>query len=115
MNFSEEIFLNNIAQTSPGPFLIPIQKAEGIYLYGPDSKRYTDLISGIGVSVIGHRHPRVIKAIKDQLDKHLHVMVFGEYIQESPNMLAKRLSDLLPPSLNCCYFVNSGTEANEGA
>jgi acetylornithine/succinyldiaminopimelate/putrescine aminotransferase len=115
MNFSTEIFLNNIAQTSPSPFLIPIERAEGIYLYTPDGKRYTDLISGIAVSVVGHRHPKVVQAIKDQLDKHLHVMVFGEYIQQSPNLLAKRLTDLLPKNLNCCYFVNSGTEANEGA
>ncbi|MEO5599732.1 MAG: aspartate aminotransferase family protein [Cyclobacteriaceae bacterium] len=115
MNFDPEIFLNKLAQTSPTPFLIPVEKAEGIYLYTPDGKRYTDLISGIAVSVIGHRHPQVIKAIKDQLDKHLHVMVFGEYIQSTPNLLADKLTQLLPPNLNCCYFVNSGTEANEGA
>jgi acetylornithine/succinyldiaminopimelate/putrescine aminotransferase len=115
MDFSTEVFLDNLAQTSPSPFLIPITRAEGVYLYGPDGKRYTDLISGIGVSSIGHRHPRVVNAIKQQLDKHLHVMVFGEYIQSSPNLLAKYLTDLLPKSLNCCYFVNSGTEANEGA
>jgi acetylornithine/succinyldiaminopimelate/putrescine aminotransferase len=115
MNLSEEIFLNNIAQTSPEPFLLPISHAEGIYLYTPDGKRYTDLISGIAVSVVGHRHPKVVKAIKDQLDRHMHVMVFGEYIQESSNLLARKLAELLPDNLNCCYFVNSGTEANEGA
>jgi acetylornithine/succinyldiaminopimelate/putrescine aminotransferase len=115
MNFSEDIFLNNIAQTSPFPFLITIEKAEGIYLYTPDGKRYTDLISGIAVSAVGHRHPYVVQAIKDQLDKHLHVMVFGEFIQSSPNLLASKLTSLLPSNLNCCYFVNSGTEANEGA
>ena len=115
MEFSKEIFLHTIAPTSPNPFLIPIERAEGIYLYSPDGKIYMDMISGIGVSNIGHRHPHVIKAIKDQLDKHLHVMVFGEYIQSSPNALAKKLASLLPPSLNCCYFVNSGTEANEAA
>lgn len=115
MNFDEQVFLNKLAQTSPDPFLIPIERAEGIYLYTPEGKRYTDLISGIGVSVVGHRHPRVIQAIKEQLDKHLHVMVYGEYIQSSSNLLAVRLTGMLPPSLNCCYFVNSGTEANEGA
>jgi acetylornithine/succinyldiaminopimelate/putrescine aminotransferase len=115
MNFSTEVFLNHLAPTSPFPFLISVERAEGIYLYSPDGKRYTDLISGIGVSAIGHRHPRVIKAIKDQLDKHLHVMVYGEYIQATPNLLAKKLSELLPEKLNCSYFVNSGTEANEGA
>lgn len=115
MDFSREIFLNNIAQTTDSPYLISIERADGIYLYTPDGKRYTDLISGIGVSNIGHRHPKVVQAIKDQLDKHLHVMVYGEYIQSSPNLLAKKITDLLPKGLDCCYFVNSGTEANEGA
>ncbi len=115
MEFSEEIFLNNLAQTSPHPFLIAIEKAEGVYLYSPDGKKYIDMISGIGVSNIGHRHPKVVQAIKDQLDKHLHVMVYGEYIQSASNQLAKKLSALLPPPLNCSYFVNSGTEANEAA
>jgi acetylornithine/succinyldiaminopimelate/putrescine aminotransferase len=115
MEFSKETFLHNLAQTSPYPFLIPIERAEGVYLYGPDGKTYMDMISGIGVSAIGHRHPHVIKAIKDQLDKHLHVMVYGEYIQSTPNALAKKLVSLLPPTLNCCYYVNSGTEANEAA
>ena len=115
MDFDQQTFLNKLAQTSPLPFLIPIERAEGIYLHSPDGKRYTDLISGIGVSVVGHRHPKVVEAIKDQLDKHLHVMVYGEYIQSTPNLLAKKITDLLPGNLNCCYFVNSGTEANEGA
>ena len=77
MEFSQDIFLNNIAQTTPFPYLISIARAEGIYLYSPEGKRYTDLISGIGVSNIGHRHPKVVQAIKDQVDKHLHVMVYG--------------------------------------
>jgi acetylornithine/succinyldiaminopimelate/putrescine aminotransferase len=115
MNFSQEIFLRNLAQTTDSPYLISIERAEGIYLYGPDGKRYIDLISGIGVSNIGHRHPKVVKAIKDQVDKHLHVMVYGEYIQSPSNLLAKKLSELLPANLNCSFFVNSGTEANEGA
>jgi acetylornithine/succinyldiaminopimelate/putrescine aminotransferase len=115
MDYSAEVFLNNIAQTTPYPFLIPIERAEGIYLYSPDGKRYIDLISGIAVSNVGHRHPHVIKAIQEQLNKHLHVMVFGEYIQSAPNQLALKLTQALPPSLNCIYFVNSGTEANEGA
>ncbi|QOI98619.1 MAG: aspartate aminotransferase family protein [Flammeovirgaceae bacterium] len=115
MDFSPETFLNQLAQTTESPYLISVERAEGVYLYAPDGKRYTDLISGIGVTNIGHRHPKVVDAIKQQLDKHLHVMVFGEYIQDAPNKLAKKLTSLLPPTLNCCYFVNSGTEANEGA
>lgn len=115
MDYSEDIFLKKLAPTSPFPFLISIEKAEGVYLFDPDGKKYLDMISGIGVSNIGHRHPRVVKAIKDQVDKHLHVMVYGEYIQSPSNLLAAKLTSLLPPSLNCCYFVNSGTEANEAA
>jgi acetylornithine/succinyldiaminopimelate/putrescine aminotransferase len=115
MEFSQDIFLNKIAQTTDSPYLITIDRAEGIYMYSPDGKRYTDLISGIGVSSLGHGHPKVIKAIKEQVDKHLHVMVYGEFIQSAPNLLAQKLTSLLPANLNCCYFVNSGTEANEGA
>ncbi len=115
MDFSEDIFLRKLAPTSPFPFLIPIERAEGVYLYSPDGKKYLDMISGIGVSNIGHRHPKVVQAIKDQVDKHLHVMVYGEYIQSPSNLLTAKLTSLLPPSLNCCYFVNSGTEANEAA
>lgn len=115
MEYSPEVFLTHLAQTTPFPFLIPIERAEGIYLYTPEGKRYIDLISGVGVTNIGHRHPRVVQAIKDQVDKHLHVMVYGEYIQSAPNLLAQKLTSLLPSSLNSCYFVNSGTEANEGA
>jgi len=115
MDFSKEIFLKNLAQTSPFPFLIPIERAEGVYLFGPDGKKYIDMISGIGVSNVGHRHPKVINAIKDQLDKHMHVMVYGEYIQSPSNKLARRLTEVLPAQLNCSYFVNSGTEANEAA
>ena len=115
MELSSEVFLNNLAQTSPHPLLIPIERAEGVYLYSPDGKKYIDLISGIAVNNIGHRHPHVIKAIKEQLDKHLHVMAYGEYIQSTPNLLAEKLAGLLPKNLNCVYFVNSGTEANEGA
>ena len=115
MDFSTETFALNLAQTTPYPFAIPIEKAEGVFLYEPSGKRYFDMISGIAVSSVGHRHPKVIQAIKDQLDKHLHVMAYGEFIQNSSNLLAKKLSELLPSTLNCSYFVNSGTEANEGA
>ncbi len=115
MDFNHDTFLNHLAQTTDSPHLISIERAEGIYLYSPEGKRYTDMISGIGVNNVGHRHPNVLRAIKEQLDKHLHVMVYGEYVQSTPNQLAKKLTSLLPKSLNCCYFVNSGTEANEGA
>ncbi len=115
MDLSQEVFLAHLAQTTGSPYLISVSHAEGIYIYDTDNKRYTDLISGIGVSNVGHRHPTVINAIKEQLDKHMHVMVYGEYIQSTSNLLAKKITSLLPSNLNCCYFVNSGTEANEGA
>lgn len=114
-NFSHQVFFQHLAQTSPSPYLIEVERAEGIYLYSPDGKRYMDLISGIAVSNLGHGHPRIIEAIKTQAEKHLHVMAYGEFIQDTPNRLAAKLVSMLPPSLNCCYFVNSGTEANEGA
>ena len=114
-SFSEEVFLHRLAQTSPGPFLIPVHRAKGTFLYEPSGKRYFDLISGISVNNIGHCHPHVVKAIQDQAERHLHVMAYGEYIQGPSNRLAAKLASLLPTSLNCSYFVNSGTEANEGA
>jgi acetylornithine/N-succinyldiaminopimelate aminotransferase len=110
-----QLFLNNLAQTSDSPLALEITKAEGIYLFDSSGKRYIDLISGISVSNIGHRHPAVIKAIKNQTDKYLHLMVYGEYIQSPQVRLAAALAALLPESLDNCYFVNSGSEAVEGA
>ncbi len=115
MNFDKDIFLHRLAQTSPYPFGIAIARAQGSWLYGPDGTRYLDLISGIAVTNVGHCHSKVVKAIKDQVDKHLHVMAYGEYIQSPSNLLAAKLAGLLPSKLNCSYFVNSGTEANEAA
>ncbi|MEM9858206.1 MAG: aspartate aminotransferase family protein [Bacteroidota bacterium] len=115
MEFDHSTFLRNLAQTTNSPFLLEIESASGINLYSPDGKAYMDMISGIAVSNLGHRHPKVIQAVKDQLDKHMHVMVYGEFIQSTPNRLAEKLTSLLPDSLNCVYFTNSGTEANEGA
>lgn len=115
MNFDKDIFFHRLAQTSPHPFGIAVERASGSWLYSPDGTRYLDLISGIAVANVGHCHPRVVQAIKDQADKHLHVMAYGEYIQSPSNLLALKLASLLPPSLNCAYFVNSGTEANEAA
>lgn len=110
-----QLFLNNLAQTSDSPLALEITNSEGIYLFDINGKRYTDLISGISVSNTGHRHPHIVQAIKNQLDKYLHLMVYGEYIQSPQVKLAARLAELLPDSLNNCYFVNSGSEAVEGA
>lgn len=115
MSSNTESFYNHIAQTSDGPMGLEIERAEGCFLFTKDGKKYVDLISGIAVSSLGHRHPAVIQAIQKQLDRHLHVMVYGEYIQEPQSRFAKLLTDQLPESLDRVYFVNSGTEANEGA
>ena len=111
----KDIFLSNQGQTSPFPFLIEVESAEGIYIYDKSGKQFTDLISGVAVNNIGHRHPKVVEAIKNQVDKHLHVMVYGEFVQDSQVDLANKLKAILPESLNCVYAVNSGTEANEAA
>ncbi|WP_080056942.1 aspartate aminotransferase family protein [Spirosoma aerolatum] len=110
-----QLFFQHIAQTSDFPLGLEIERAEGIYLYESDGSRYIDLISGIGVSNVGHRHPRVLEAIHQQLDKYMHLMVYGEYIQTPQTQLAQALAQTLPPSLNNVYFTNSGTEAVEGA
>lgn len=108
-------FLKHLAQTNPNPFLIEVDRAEGIYIWDKSGKKYMDMIAGVAVNNIGHNHPKVVQAIKDQVDKHLHVMVYGEFVQNAQVNLAKSLQQLLPDSLSCAYIVNSGTEANEGA
>lgn len=115
-----QIFLQNLAQTSDFPLALEIEKAEGIYLYGKNTK-YIDLIAGIAVSNVGHRHPKVVEAIKNQVDKYMHLMVYGEYIQSPQVQLAEALVKTFTDfktssglSLNNVYFTNSGTEAVEG-
>jgi acetylornithine/succinyldiaminopimelate/putrescine aminotransferase len=110
-----EIFLRHVAQTSAAPLALEIVKAEGCALYGADGKEYIDLIGGISVANVGHRHPKVIEAIQKQLDAYLHIMVYGEFIEAPQVQYAKLLTDHLPPSLNSVYFTNSGAEAVEGA
>jgi acetylornithine/N-succinyldiaminopimelate aminotransferase len=112
---NRQLFLRFVAQTSDSPLMLEIERAEGIWLYGPDGKKYTDLISGVSVSNIGHSHPSVIQAVKQQVDKYMHLMVYGEYIQPQQVKLAGMLADNLPEKLDCTYFVNSGSEAIEGA
>ncbi|TFV97443.1 aspartate aminotransferase family protein [Algoriphagus kandeliae] len=110
-----QLFLSHLAQTTDFPLLIEVEKAEGIYLYGPNGEQYMDLISGIGVSNVGHRHPKVLEAIRNQLEHYLHLMVYGEYVQSPQTLLAKALCDTLPKKLDNVYLVNSGSEAIEGA
>jgi acetylornithine/succinyldiaminopimelate/putrescine aminotransferase len=111
----KESFYRHIAQTSDSPIGLEISHAKGIYLYTTDGRRYTDFISGIAVSSLGHSHPKVVQAVQEQAAKHMHVMVYGEFIQKSQSDLAELLVSQLPESLQRIYFVNSGTEANEGA
>ncbi|SIN78984.1 Acetylornithine/succinyldiaminopimelate/putrescine aminotransferase [Algoriphagus halophilus] len=112
---NRQLFLQHLAQTTDFPLLIEVEKAEGVYLHGPNGEKYIDLISGIGVSNVGHRHPKVLEAIQAQLDKYLHLMVYGEYVQSPQTKLAEALCKTLPPHLDNVYLVNSGSEAIEGA
>ena len=112
---NRQLFLQFLGQTSPSPLMIEIESAEGVYLYGPDGKQYFDLISGVSVSNVGHNHPKVVEAIKNQVDSYTHLMVYGELIMTPQVEYARRLAENLPSSLNTCYFVNSGSEAVEGA
>ncbi|MDE2996901.1 MAG: aspartate aminotransferase family protein [Bacteroidota bacterium] len=108
-------FERALAWTSDEPMGLVIDRAEGPYLYLDDGSRVTDLISGIAVSSIGHRHPAVVSAIKEQIDRHLHVMVYGELVQRNQAGFAAELTDALPTGLDSVYFTMTGTEANEGA
>lgn len=108
-------FITYQAQTTPHPLALEVSYAEGSYIYDTNNKAYLDFVAGVSACSLGHRHPRVINAIKAQLEKYLHVMVYGEYAQEPAVKLSKLLAKNLPKSLNKTYLVNSGTEAIEGA
>ena len=109
------LFKDFQAQTTPYPMGLEIVHAKGCYLYDNNKKKYLDLVAGVSACSLGHRHPIVVRAIKRQLDKYLHVMVYGEFVQKEPVLLAKLLADHLPQQLNTTYLTNSGTEAIEGA
>ncbi len=115
MDTNTKCFNDHVAHTSGFPMGLEIEKAEGIYLYSPSGKQYLDLASGVSVANIGHGNPEVINAVKAQAEKHMHVMVYGEFIQKPQTRLAGLLTSYLPPELNNVYFVNSGSEAIEGA
>lgn len=109
------LFYRYLAQTSPSPLALEIDRASGVHMYDRQGKAYLDLISGISVSILGHQHPAIVKAVKDQADRYLHLMVYGEFVQSPQVRLATLLADNLPPSLDNVFFVNSGSEAVEGA
>ncbi len=110
-----QLFLQHNAQTTLEPLLLEFNKANGMYLYDSQGKKYMDLIAGIGVSNVGHCHPAVVAAVQEQAASYMHIMVYGEFVQSPQVNFAKALADVLPSNLNCTYFVNSGTEAVEGA
>lgn len=112
---NREIFLRNVAQTSEAPLCLEIIRAEGCKLFGADGSEYIDLIGGISVCNVGHRHPRVIEAIKAQIDQYLHIMVYGELVQSPQVKYAQMLTQHLPENLNSVFFTASGSEATEGA
>ena len=109
------IFLQHVAQTSPAPLAIEVERASGCRLWDVSAKEYLDLIGGISVCNVGHCNPKVLKAIQDQMQRYMHVMVYGEMIQSPQVQYAKMLTDHLPVSLNSVYFTGSGSEATEGA
>lgn len=112
---ARQLFLSHVGQTSEAPLCLNIVKAEGSKLWDADGKEYIDLIAGISVCNIGHRHPSVVEAIKKQVDEYLHIMVYGELIENPQVAYAKKLSDHLPGNLNSVFYTASGTEATEGA
>ncbi|PID89785.1 MAG: aspartate aminotransferase family protein [Bacteroidia bacterium] len=109
------LFLQHMAQTSDFPLLLEFEKAKGVYLFSPDGKKYLDFISGISVSNLGHGNKRIIEKTQKQIAKHMHLMVYGEYVQSPQVELAVKLNEVLPKKLNASFFVNSGSEANEAA
>lgn len=111
---NRQLFLSHIAQTSPAPIGLEIVKAKGIKMWDVNGKEYIDLISGFSVCNIGHSNPDVIRAVKEQVDQYMHLIVYGEFIETPQVAYAKLLTDHLPSSLNSVYFTNSGAEATEG-
>ena len=111
----KEDFLKYQAQTSPYPLAMEVSYAKGSYIFDTAGKKYLDFVAGVSASSLGHQHPRVNQAIKEQLDKYSHVMVYGEYAQHPAVEFCKLLAKQLPEPLDKTYLVNSGTEATEGA
>lgn len=115
MPSQKELFLRYVAQTSDTPLMYEVDRAEGAWLYESDGRKSLDLIAGIGPAIFGHRHPAIVSAVKQQVDKHMHAMVYGEYVQSPQVRLAEKLMEILPEQLNSVYYTNSGAEAVEGA
>jgi len=110
-----QLFLNHIGQTSPAPLALEIVNAAGSRMWDINGKEYIDLIGGISVCNVGHCHPKVVGAIKKQVDQYMHIMVYGELVEDPQVQYAKKLVDHLPKSLNSVFYTTSGSEATEGA
>ncbi len=115
MDILRKQFLAHVGQTSPSPMLVPVARAEGVFFYTPDGRRFYDLVSGVSVNNVGHANPAVIEAVQRQAADYMHVMVYGELIERPQVRYAARIVELLPAPLECVYFVNSGAEAVEVA
>lgn len=115
MSFHKQIFLRHLGQTSPNPLLLEVIRAQGVYMYTADNKEIIDLISGVSVSNLGHCHPRIVQAVQQQAETYMHLMVYGELVQQPQVQFAELLCSLLPQELQSVYLVNSGSEAVEGA
>ena len=108
-------FLANVAQTSPSPMLVEVERAEGVFFYTPEGKRYFDLVSGVSVSNVGHANRDVVEAVKQQAERYMHIMVYGEMVERPQVEYAVEIAEALPAPLESVYFLNSGAEAVEGA
>lgn len=115
MNILRKQFLAHVAQTSPSPMLVEVARAEGVFFYTPEGKRYYDLVAGVSVSNVGHANGAVVRAVQEQAARYMHVMVYGELVETPQVAYAARIAELLPGELESVYFVNSGAEAVEGA
>ena len=115
MDILRKQFLAHVAQTSPSPMLVEVERAEGTFFYTPEGKRYYDLVAGVSVSNVGHANPAVVRAVQEQAARYMHVMVYGELVEAPQVAYAARIAGLLPGGMECVYFVNSGAEAVEGA
>ena len=115
MQSNRQLFLQHVAQTSSAPLMLEIERAQGMYMFNHKGKKYLDLIAGISVSNLGHSHPEVVQAVKEQAEKYMHLMVYGEFVESPQVRYAKSLTEFLPETLNNIYFTNSGAEATEGA
>ena len=112
---NRQLFLRHLGQTSGAPLMLEIERADGVYLHSPSGQKYLDLVSGVSVSNLGHGHPAIVNAVKSQVEKHMHLMVYGEFVQSPQVNYATWLTNHLPAELDTVYFVNSGSEAIEGA